>query len=556
MNQNELIQSTPIAVEKTARGEEIRAITSCQAGKIVPLHFIPLLREDRVTRGSVNVSFEMSETLYPLLNAVNVKVMAHFVSHLALDRHDGFDSFNRSYQGIVEPATGAVIPFFPTIAFAKAAPFWKALGIQWPEGATINSSPLVAYNTLVNFRRRARTDKLPVRAATDGTLAEAFWKNTLVNDVVPDFDQAAIDGEVPLNMVSTRVNLKGIGLGGTAQPAGSNNNVRLPGGVNSGTAWSSWVVTNAPAAAGQTAMYVKADAAHAGYPEIYGELADAGITVSLANIELAKQTAAFAKLRERFDGISDDHIVDLLMEGIRVPDEALKQPILLDSKSTVFGMQERHAMDGDNLDLSRTTGQTSVSLTFRLPPVNTGGIILITAEIVPEQLYERMLDSYLATVDPATLPNFMRDFLDPEKVEIVQNKYVDVHHATPTATFGYAPLNFRWKRNFTRAGGKFYRPNPDTFVEDRMRFWSADQVNPTLTDDFYMVSDLPNSVFADAVADPFEVVTLGRVAIVGNTVFGDPLSENTDSYEDIMAQVDTGRITQVAVPLPEEGGDE
>jgi hypothetical protein len=551
MNANEMISSTPIQVEKSARSDEIRAITSMRGGYIVPLAFFPILREDAVTRGEVRVSFEMLETLHPLLNAVNAKVMAHFVSPLAYDRFaSGMDSFNRSYQGVAEPApVGTVIPFYQTMPFAKAAAVWAKLGVQWKEGGAVNQAPVEAYNAIVNFRRRARTDKLPVRTALDTTLAEAFWKNSSFSDIVPDWDQAAIEGEVPLSFLSSKVNVKGLGLGGVAQTAGSNNNVRTTGGTVSGTAWSSWVVNPAASAAGQAVMYVKNDTVNSGgYPDIWADLSEAGVTVSLANIELAKQTAAFAKLSERFDGIEDDHIIDLLMEGIRVPDEAMKQPLLLDSKSTIFGMSERHAMDGDNLDLSRTTGQTGVNVRFRLPPMNTGGLVMITAEIVPEQLYERALDPFLSLGDPAFLPNFMRDFLDPEKVEVVHNQYVDVHHGTPSAVFGYAPLNFKWRRNFARAGGKFYRPNPDVFVEDRQRFWSADQTNPTLADDFYMVSDLPHTVFADTVGDPFEVVTIGRLQIVGNTVFGDRLTEDTGSYDEVMSQIDMTRITQVAIP--------
>lgn len=548
MNMNELIQSTPISVEKSARREELRSITSARAGYILPLAYIPLLREDRVMRGDLRIAFDMAETLHPLLNAVNVKVMAHFVSFLAFDRFDGFDSFNRSYQGVPEPVSGTAIPFFPTMAFNKAHGVWAKLGVQWPEGAQINQAPVEAYNVLVNFRRRARTDRLPERAATDTTLAEAFWKNSAFSDVVPDWDQSAMDGEVALNFATPQIRVSGIGRQPsptTIVPNVTNisekgvTGVTYPYGVELGTSTKEFIRTLS-----------------SGTPEIWAEVGESGATLSLANIELAKQTAAFAKLRERFDGIDDDHIIDLLMEGIRVPDEALKQPILLDSKSTVFGMSERHAMDGENLDISRTTGSTQCALRFRTPPMNTGGIILITAEIVPEQLYERMEDAFLATTDPATLPNFMRDYLDPEKVEVVQNRAVDVFHSTPSNVFGYAPLNWRWNRSITRAGGKFFRPNPDTFVEDRQRFWSADQVNPTLADDFYMVSDLPHTVFADTVSDPFEIVTLGSVNIVGNTVFGDRLSEDTDAYEEIMSQVDTGRIVQEPVTTVEGSEDE
>lgn len=550
MNMNELISTTPISVEKSTRLDEIRNITSCQAGKIVPLAFVPLLREDSVSRGELRISFNMSETLHPLLNSVNVKVMAHFVSYLAFDRFDGFDSFNRSYQGIPEPSTGTPIPFFGPMTFLKAAPFWKTLGVQWPEGTNINSALVEAYNVLVNFRRRARTDKLPVRTVGDTTLAEAFWKNSPFSDVVPDWDQAANEGVVPVDWAISKLAVQGIG-GTQGAAIVTQNNVDMmevgPDGIARNRIY--------PHAIASTEARIRLETLNTGLPSIFADLSAAGVTLSLANIELAKQTAAFAKLRERFDGIDDDHIIDLLMEGIRVPDEAMKQPILLDSRSTIFGMQERHAMDGDNLDLSRTTGQTTVGLRFRTPPMNTGGIILVTAEIVPEQLYERQWDASFST-DVNQLPNFMRDYLDPEKVIPVLNRAVDVHHAQPSAVFGYAPLNSQWKRNHTKAGGKFYRPNPDTFVEDRMRFWSADQTNPTLADDFYMVSDLPNTVFADTVSDPFEVVTLGQVAIVGNTVFGDRLTEDTGSYEEIMDQVPTDRITQVPIPPATLEGDE
>lgn len=542
MNTNELIATSPISVAKTARQDKLRSITSCQPGKIVPLAYFPLLREDAVARGNLRISFEMAETMYPLLNAVNCKVMVHFISHLAFERFDGFDSFNRSYQGEPEPSTGTPIPFVNTMAFAKAAEIWKALGVQWPEGASINRSVVEAYNLLVNFRRRARTDKLPVRALTDTTLAEAFWRNTgMVGQIVPDWDQAAMDGNVELQFAVPKLPISGLGrkVGNAASTLLSN--VEVYEGYTGQRTY--------PFANETTDTSYVFETGSGGTPTIFAELQNAGVTVSLANIELAKKTAAFAKLREKYDGLDDEHIIDLLMEGIRVPDAAMKQPILLATQSTIFGMTERKAMDGDSLDVSRTTGQTAVTVTFRAPPMNTGGVILVTCEIVPEQLYERQGDVYLGTTDPAKFPNFMRDYLDPEKVEVVQNKFVDVHHSAPTATFGYAPLNHAWQRDNVRAGGKFYRPNPDTFVEDRLRFWSADVVDPTLTDDFYMVSGLPNSVFADTEADPFEVVTIGSVAIVGNTVFGDRLEEDTGSYEEIMSQVDTDRIEQNAAVL-------
>lgn len=524
MKINEMVQTSPIAVEKTVRGDEIRALTSCKAGKIVPISYIPVLREDRVSRGSVRMTFDMAETVHPLMNAVNVTAYAHFVPFLAFERFTGMDSFNRSYQGIGEPHDGTPIPFFKTVAFNRNAEFWKTLGVHWRGTDPINDAPIEAYNVLVNWRRQARSQKLPLRTLLDTTLAQAFWRNPNMWHIVPDFDQAAIDGEVELQFASTRLPIY------SKNRQAVNTNYQVPSGQ------SGWVPPDVPDPQGGS----MADWSS----RIFVELENSGVKLSLANIELAKQTAAFAKLREKFSALDDDHIVDLLMEGIRVPDEAMRQPILLDKKSTIFGYSERHAMDGASLDMSVTTGTTSLTLNFRTPPMNTGGIILITCEIVPEQLFERLHDKFLGTTNAETLPNFLRDFLDPEKVSVVPNKFVDVEHGTPNGTFGYAPLNHEWKRSFSRIGGKYYRRNPDTFVEDRQRFWSVEQLNPALTTDFYLVNNLPQSVFLDTISDPFEVLSVGNVEIVGNTVFGKVLEEDTGQYEAVMSQVDSDRIQQ------------
>lgn len=552
MRITETISTSPIGVEKSVRGDEIRVLTSCRAGKIVPVAFSPLLREDRVSRGSIRLDFKMAETIHPLMNAVNVTAYAHFVPHLALPEFDGMDSFNRSYQGLAEPGGRPPVQFFPTGPFGSSNHIWSSLGVHWPEGQTLNHFPVRAYNLIVNHRRAARSNKLPQRGLAAYTLAEAFWKNPNMAHIVPDFDQAMLDGEVPLTVnlgaVAGKLPVEGIGIVGSgligaqvnarqgiALPDVSVRHVHDAGTQSSATNFG--IKVTGAGADMRPDVYVT-------LPEIFDELRNEGIKISLSNIELAKKTAAFAKLRQQYSGLDEDHLVDLLMEGIRVPDEALKQPILLDRKSTIFGYSERHAMDGASLDKSVTTGQTSLTLNFRTPPMNTGGIIMITVEIVPEQLFERMYDTYLGTTDPATLPNFLRDYLDPEKVEVVQNRFSDVMHSTPTGTFGYAPLNHGWKRSITRFGGRYRRPLNAGFVEDRQRFWSVERIDPKLTADFYMVGDLPHTVFMDSTVDPFEILALGNIQIVGNTVFGKTLSEDNGHYDAVMSQVDTSRIAQ------------
>lgn len=539
MRATEVVSTTPIQTEQSVRGDEIRVLTSCRAGKIVPVAYSPLLREDRVSRGNIRLKLEMSETVRPLMNAVNVTAFAHFVPFSAFERFTGMDTFNRSYQGVGEPHDGQPVEFFKTIIFNDSTDFWPTLGIHHRPGARINSAPLEAYNTLVNWRRAARSSKLPARNLYSTTLAEAFWRNPNMWHIVPDFDAASMDGEVELSWTNPRARVSGIGSKEAFAANVEQSGVRESGFPGRLAKYNNWYASDNS----NHTVLIKSNSS--GFPEVFAEMAESGLRLSLANIELAKKTASFAKLREQYSALDDDHLIDLLMEGVRVPEEALRQPILLDRKSTIFGYSERHAMDGASLDKSVTTGMTQLDLTFRTPPMNTGGIILITVEIVPEQLFERQRDHFLAVDSPDRLPNFMRDYLDPEKVDVVPNEHVDVMHSDPDAVFGYAPLNHAWRRSLARVGGRYYRPKVDGFVEDRQRFWAVEQKDPALTSDFYLVPDnLPHTVFADSAADPFEILALGNIEIVGNTVFGRTLSEDEGHYDAVSEQVDVSRIRQ------------
>ena len=50
------------------------------------------------------------------------------------------------------------------------------------------------------------------------------------------------------------------------------------------------------------------------------------------------------------------------------------------------------------------------------------------------------------------------------------------------------------------------------------------------------------SVVADTVADPFVITTVGNINVIGNTVFGPGLEENSNSFAEVMAEVDTTRL--------------
>lgn len=557
MDVAEVINTQPLQVQRSLTPIEVLAITSAKAGVIVPLKAIHLLREDAVQRGEVRVAVDMAETAETLLNPVQLTVFAHFIPYLAFPKFGGsLHELNASYKKVAL-AGRPVVPFFNTVPFARANPIFNKLGLHAKEGVAVRDDVIEAYNVLVNFRRESRSTKIALRQLNDTTLAEGFWNTPRTHEIVPDFDQSMMDGEVELQIAASRLPVSGLGVDGTSYLGASANLTGFrgtTGGVSPAKGWTN--NSSGALEAGKAKYMLGEDPGKVGYPAVFAELAGQGVKLSLANIDLAKKTQAFARLRQTYAGLDDDHIIDMLMDGLRVPEEMMKQPMLLARQSTIFGYEKRWATDSANLDKAVTNGRTAVQLRFRTPPMNTGGIILITAEVVPQLLYERMADPNLFVTDPDLLPAYVRDVLDPEPVEVVLNKAVDVEHGDPDSVFGYAPLNAAWRRSMMNIGGKFYKAKADVETEDRMRFWAADPTDPTLTEDYYLVKDLPHTVFEDTVSDPFEFVTTGGVVKSGLTVYGPPLSEDVGAYDEVMSQVDTGRIDQTPVAAAVEGGAE
>lgn len=545
------MKTDPVSVPRSTRAHDLRCLTSLPAGKVVPVAAIPLFREDSVTRGQARVTFEMSETVEVLMNAINVRCMVYFVPMLAFERFKaGIDDLNRSYMGVPRADGDAAIPFFELAAAPAPGKSGNQilyyLGKHYKSGQMINTSYTEAYNVVWNFRAANRSKSITQRSRLQNDLAPAFWEHQTFAHIVPDFDQAAIDGEVALNVVNSKMPVKGMGNVGSGNPLAING-VLESGNTTPTNFTSGWKVRDAgnPTLTDGTTNVAIRHRTGGLYPDVWAELQDNGITVSLSNIDMARRTVAFAQLRKQYSGHSDEYIIDLLMAGIPVPEETWKQPMLLADRSTVFGMSKRYASDAANLTESVVNGATFIDLQWTLPRNPTGGVILITAEISPEQLFERQKDPWLHIGSVEDLPEFIRDTLDPEKVEAVPNDYVDIDHDTPTATFGYAPLHYRWAKSAPQIGGRFYRPTVDeAFDEDRQRIWAVETQNPVLSEDFYLVTTMHYKPFVvtDLDIDPFEALTRGIVSISGNTVFGGLLIEATDDYAKMVEEQPTDRV--------------
>lgn len=539
--------TTPLRYNRTVRPHNVRALTSMPAGKIVPVEFIPLLPEDEVRAGRLRFQVEMNESVEIIMNSIRVKAQAWLVPTVAFERFNkSMDLWQRSFAGEALGDDDVVDYIELEAAGAHGAnKILKYAGKHAKPGSMINTAYTEAYNLMVNHRYIQRSPELEGALRTrleSSTLADALWDHQNFQELVPDFDQATIAGEVPLNVANARMPVKGIGVG--TKTYGTSNQAAYETDATATVNYQYAKRIN-PADDNER-LYVRGTAAANGLLDVYAELEQNGITVSLANIDLARRTAAYAKLKQQFKGHAEEWQVDaLLMNGMHVPDMALMQPIMLAESNNVIAFNKRWATTAGEMTDSVVNGMTVLDMGYGVPRLNTGGVIVITVEAYPDQLWERQMDPYLHLeavkkdgYEIGGMPSAMRDDLDPEKVVVVPNKYLDVNHTTPEGKLAYAPLNFEWIYDRPSIGGDYFRPAVNTTTDDkRQRIWAVEVVDPVLSEAFYKITDMHAKPFVDQLADTFEVACVGQNIIAGNTVFGSALLESSDTFDEIEAEV-------------------
>lgn len=537
---------TPVQFNNSTRRDNRVGATSGRAGVVLPIDYIPLLRGDSAS-GSFLAQFDLAEMPKPLMNAVQVNVQAWFVPKAAHPQFSGYDEFMHSYHGEVISSAGAADrsppPFFSEFSDNDAmfnyqnSTFLRTLGVHLMSPAQNlrghNADVRDAYNLIHNFRSAAhssRLDRVPYviedEAAQVG-LHPAFWPSGRFANIVPDYERALVVGALDLDVLAGQVPIEGITKMGT--------------GTGSGDASALTDATGTQfTAGGLGARFALTDAGS----NIFGELAGQSLGVSLADIDKARTTQAFAKLRTAYAGNdatgfdNDDVLVAELMQGFNVPDDMFKRPWLLDSQRVTFGMTERHATDAANLDDSVTKGNAVARLSLNVPKQDVGGVIVIIAEVLPERLHERQGDPWLHVNDVSEFPDALRDVQRPEPVDIVRNWRIDERHTNSGGLYGYEPMNAQWDREFTSLGGKFYQSTPgNPFTEARAGIWIVDPIDPEFTADHYLAPvPFPHDVFSDTAGDAVEISFRHQVAIRGLTQFGDVLAENNDEYALVAAE--------------------
>lgn len=559
-------QSTaPVSFNRSVRPDEGVTMSSARAGVVVPLCFIPLHAMDSCA-GKVGIDVRLKEMPKPVLNGVTANFQAWFVPKSSHPQFPGRDELLHARTGAAIKALGAADrtppPFFTTLSgatvtTAAASDFFKVLGLHVPTGASINSDLIDAFSVIYNFRLAAHSSRLALRAYASEDIAEAtslppaFWPSSRLSQIVPDYEQALITGAFDLDVAAGTLSVSGDGT--VRVKAGSSGRVGTLRKRTDGIApnlSSLQVNTGGIMASGTGSAENTVNAQKFFYDPDGGLEVDlsllsiansggAGISVTLADIDKARTTQAFAKLRTAYAGndttgfANDDTIVAHVMSGLSVPSDAFKRPWLLDSKRVPVGMSERFATDGASLDASVTLGRASAVLSLNVPLQDVSGVIIVTCEVLPERVDERMSDEWLLCTAVADLPDALRDVQRTEPVDMVFNRRIDAKHTTPAGLYGYEPMNAKWRRSFTRCGGDFYMATPGGgWTENRSNIWQTEIVNPAFTSTHYLAPvPFPHDVFADTEADAFEFVCRHSVAISGLTQIGDPLVEDSGDYE-------------------------
>jgi hypothetical protein len=541
----ELMNTSAYTPPRTTRTDETVFLSSMEMGKINPVMYFPGLREDQVNQGRARIAVNTTELTEMPLNGIAVTAHVWLVPHLALEQFNGsIDRLNKAYTK-TQDVDGVVPTYFEKNKYwngsarvtdatpddfdtaGDTATFYKLMGIHTV--GDVNNTLVQCYNVTTNQRYQYLSKSLPMRDEFDHSLAKATWPLNQLKYIVPDFDERFNNGEATISGLTFKAPIM-------SEHASSEDTGFL--GPMSDDYDQPSSSTTQPDGTEVVTPYL--------FNDLWAELTQGGkATLSLADLENARKTAAFAKIRAKYsERVTDDEIIDLFMSGIQVPAAALKEAMLLQKVTVPMVYDQQYATDAANLDDSVTRGYATVDLNFKTPRMNTGFTVLVTLEVVPEQLYERKQDCWMSTTTVDELPDFLVDYLDPQKIETVQNKYVDVNHTDGDGIFGYAPLNYKWMdRKSVNVGGKYHRPANDAYDENRARIITAETSSSmTLNEDFYLVSGLHKKMFADQITDGLEVSGRAALKITGNTVFGPALIEATNDYDVIDAEVDHTRI--------------
>lgn len=542
--------TAPVNFQKSTRRHKRSLITSGRAGKVAYMADIMLLPGD-AAGGAVEMEFKLAEMPRPLLNRVFLNAQAWFVPWSAMPKFSGMDEFNAALTetpikqlGEPDRSPPNLFDIWQSSAdrdLIRNSEMARTLGKHFPStGIALNSTAIDAFWMVHNFRLAAHSDRLP-RAlyavedlAAAVTLPRAFWPSSRITRMVPDYDRELLLGAMDMDVEAGQLPVEGIrrnfaGIPGT----GDLNFVERPDidGIE---------IKDTPTGAGLPAQGIEFDLSADGFTRnIFAEMTGQPIRMTLADLDMARSTQAFAKMHEAMAGMdgsgytNEDMIIAMLMSGLNVPKDQFKRPWVLSSSRVPFVLNERHALDGASLDQSVTLGGARVRLPVNVPRTETGGYIVVIAEVLPDRIDEGAVDETWLLTNRQQLPDALRDVQRVEPVDPVLNRRIDARHQAHSEQYAWEGMNDVWNVEHVHMGGDFYNPTAGSVNSaSRQALWVPQLVNPSFTENHYLCpDDFPHDVFSLTTGDAYEASVMHDVSIVGLTQIGNPLQEHNGSFE-------------------------
>ena len=303
--------TTPVKFNKTTRKDASVLMSSARAGVVVPAGYVPLLPGDSAS-GRVGIDIQLKEMPKPLLNAVHANVQAWVIPKSAHPKFAGRDELQHAFTGKVIKALGSpdrTPPDYFTVCSTAAvnslaaSPMFKTLGLHVVPNNPLHTDLVDAFQLVYNFRLAAHSSRLPRRKYAAESVVEvaqlppAFWPSSRFSRVVPDYERALVIGALDLDVAAGRLPVSGIGVSpvGAATSAGPRDYMSYEGTQSAGAHWR--VGENISG----TEIVVE-KAASGLRTKIFAEMGGQSVTTSLADIDKARTTQAFAKLRTAYAG--------------------------------------------------------------------------------------------------------------------------------------------------------------------------------------------------------------------------------------------------------------
>jgi len=492
---------------------------------------------------------ELSPVQGRLLTEVTAKLTAVLVPTAAIDAFMREGEVGAGNVEILREKAMTGEPLFG-LEFPSAVTRAMGISVQTQGGVgLLNKMPRLAHNVAVNFLRQRVYRYAELLGSTNLSITPSIISRNAVQryDGALDPDNH-INGPMAIDLSRVRIPVKGDNAGFKAQLQSENTQrstqrfLQSAGSTPQDTG--SHIVAGAngrpaaePAGGGASTVgwFSLGNSYYADLTGVYADGSDpSGLnesSLSLVEFYNAQKADQFARIMRRIADNSDMEGEEELLRWVRGLDhQADRYPYIVAEREAVFGVAYRPATDGAGMVADVTTSKLAVELSFTvpIPRLELGGVLVIFAEVKPDEVLADVPDPDFAfpfTVENEIANDFM---LDPVPVTFRQLSSTVPPNLENSVAF-YTGYNGD-KRNYVHYGLD-YETDP-TSVAARSSMWTLNiPASVTPTNILYPI-DLPHYPWPDQTADIAVYRERTTATIDTGMFFGPPPIETVTSIED------------------------